>query len=372
MDLAREIVEIAEWRHAAPQPEPLHVAELLHVGRARRGDVQHARVRQPPLELEHRFARLGPRVVLGAVGLVEGEDAVELLGQAADHLSGPLDDLIDPPLLLLVLRDERRVRAEQDAVLHVDAPRLAVRQLVQRVARDVVAAEVAQVALRVLEEHRRHRAPDSAAPPLREVVEDARRDLAPLAEAGAVADVEAAAVAALQAGTLLVALPGVHHRLQLRGGERALVVAPPVGAAVAAHAVQQRLGQAARLVRDIGRLDRSHRVALNDAGRVLVAVRALPHLVRRKDGELFRLIVRLHIGRLEHVLVRRVAAAEHDHALLGGLLVLQRRFMALELRHALGALRVLMRLLSQAQRDRLRPLLHLVDVRALLLVRVRH
>ena len=63
---------------------------------------------------------------------------------------------------------------------------------------------------------------DGAAPPLRKVVEDARRDLAPLAEAGAVADVEAAAIAALQAGTLLVALPGVHHRLQLCGGERAL------------------------------------------------------------------------------------------------------------------------------------------------------
>ena len=312
-------------------------------------------------------------MVLGAVGLVEGEDAVELLGLAADHLAGPLDDLVDPPLLLLVLRDERRVRAEQHAVLHVDAPRLAVRKLVQRVARHVVAAEVAQIALRVLKEHRGHRAPDSAAPTLREVVEDARRDLAPLAEAGAVADVEAAAIAALQAGALLVALPSVHHRLQLRGGEGALVVAPPVGAAVAAAAVQQRLGQPARLVRDLGRLHRRHRVALHDAGRVLVAVWALPHLVRRKDGERLHHIVRLHIRRLEHVLVRRVAAAEHDdHALLGGLLVLQRRFMALELLHALGALRVLMRLLSQAQRDRLRPLLHLVDVRALLLIRVRH
>ena len=127
------------------------------------------------------------------MALVEEERAVE--GGAA----APVDELLQPRLALLLLRaraDERGVRGEEHALLqpfrHPEAERAAVELLRAVVHRDV-AAEIAQVALRVVPQVAARAEPQVLRAAARQVVEDDRRELAPLADAGAVADEEAGA-----------------------------------------------------------------------------------------------------------------------------------------------------------------------------------
>ena len=79
------------WRAAAPQPEARQVLHVVQLGRGGGGGVDDASERQLGLQLEHGGARRRVARRLGAVALVEREDAVERLARAAprEHLRHP-------------------------------------------------------------------------------------------------------------------------------------------------------------------------------------------------------------------------------------------------------------------------------------------
>ncbi len=89
---------------AAPQAEPLGIGEIVDRGRAGRGDVEHAGIRQGVLQAQARSSLLGGRLVatfalaaggvLHGVAFVEDDDPVEVGAQ-------PIDDLADARNLLL-------------------------------------------------------------------------------------------------------------------------------------------------------------------------------------------------------------------------------------------------------------------------------
>src|SRR5208283_5204137 len=88
----------------APQPEPLGIGEIVDRGRAGRGDIEHAGIRQSVLQAQARSSLLGGRLiaafalaaggVLHGVAFVEDDDSVEVAAQ-------PIDDLADTRNLLL-------------------------------------------------------------------------------------------------------------------------------------------------------------------------------------------------------------------------------------------------------------------------------
>ena len=169
------------------------------------------------------------------MGLVKGDDPVEVLAE-------PGDDLVEAGLAGTPRRLAKgRVGGEQDAAIEPDAFAL----LPARQRHDVVgaAADGAPVAPGVLQQGVIARKPDRACAPLAHVVGDDGGDLTPLAAAGAVAKEESAsernAVLSIIAnerhlmGRLAEAEPagqegrmglaGVDHRLRLGVGDPALV-----------------------------------------------------------------------------------------------------------------------------------------------------
>mmetsp|Transcript_20182 Transcript_20182/g.48410 ORF Transcript_20182/g.48410 Transcript_20182/m.48410 type:complete len:483 (-) Transcript_20182:120-1568(-) len=233
--------------------------------------------------------------------LVEHQTAIKLLLVAAVHrLRRPCDQLIHTRLPISALRDERRVGAEDDPIFHLEW-QVAVRHLVQRVAIDVIAPQVVQVAAAVVEQRGGDGAPDGPSAPLYVVVDDDRGDLPAFAHASAVANEEAAATSVRV--LLHVTLPRVNHRLQLRGGERALAVPQPLGA------LQQRQGER-RLVVRVGRLDARHGARLDDRLGVVLPQLDLHRLVRREDGLLGVVVLLRSRLLLEHVCVLAVPFAQ--------------------------------------------------------------
>mmetsp|Transcript_41500 Transcript_41500/g.135072 ORF Transcript_41500/g.135072 Transcript_41500/m.135072 type:complete len:472 (-) Transcript_41500:254-1669(-) len=369
LDLGREGGEVGEGRAAPPQAEPRHVPKVLDLGGRRGAHVQHPRLRQLLLDAQHHLARLCAlaaaveREVLRAVRLVEADAALEAGGVARGGGGRPSHQLVDPPLRVLVLRNQRLVGAKHDAVAIIGRVERAVRQLVQRVDVDVGAAEVPKVALGVVVERRGEGDPDGAVAALRHVVEDDRGDLAPLAHTSAISDEEASAGVV---GVLLrVALPRVHQRLELRGRQRARVVREPLRVervvAAPSPAGEERGGQPGA-VKHVGRLDRRHRARLDDRLRVGEAVLNLEGPVGAKDGR--RGDGGLLLGGLNLERVRVDRLRRLDDAVLLSLLLLGRRFLCLLLLQRVLLHDLLLRLLPLLLR-----LLLLLLRRLLLLLR---
>mmetsp|Transcript_3960 Transcript_3960/g.11739 ORF Transcript_3960/g.11739 Transcript_3960/m.11739 type:complete len:753 (+) Transcript_3960:1445-3703(+) len=371
LDLGREGGEVGEGRAAPPQAEPRHVPKVLDLGGRRGAHVQHPRLRQLLLDAQHHLARLCAlaaaveREVLRAVRLVEADAALEAGGVARG--GRPSHQLVDPPLRVLVLRNQRLVGAKHDAVAIIGRVERAVRQLVQRVDVDVGAAEVPKVALGVVVERRGEGDPDGAVAALRHVVEDDRGDLAPLAHTSAISDEEASAGVV---GVLLrVALPRVHQRLELRGRQRARVVREPLRVervvAAPSPAGEERGGQPGA-VKHVGRLDRRHRARLDDRLRVGEAVLNLEGPVGAKDGRRGDGGLLLGCLYLEGVRVHRLRRL--DDAVLLSLLLLGRRLLCLLLLQRVLLHDLLLRLLPLHHQLLLLLLQHLLPLHQLVLV----
>eukprot|EP00964_Phaeocystis_antarctica_P067407 scaffold40800_cov69-Phaeocystis_antarctica.AAC.2 len=309
-------------RASAPEAKPRHVAHVGDLRGAGRGEIDDARLGEGLLQLHHRLAdRLVVRGALGLVRLVEREHAVEV-APVAPALAGARVSRAAQPRLQLrhprhaaaaraAVRDQARVGDQEHALLELLRDR-AVSHRREALDRDVLAADVVQVALGVDEQVRVAREPHGALAPAVPVLPDDRSELPPLADARAVADEEAGALPRRQQP--LVLLQGVDDSLELHAAQ---------------HAARERLrGQLRRVGHVRGQHARQagalHHVldvhgAVVQLGRHVVGVRVgggglLGPRAAATDGLFGRRLKRQVRGRLD----RRLEAFPHRRALEDG------------------------------------------------------
>ena len=176
---------------------------------------------------------------------VEGNHAIEILAQPRDDLV----DTLDAGLAVLVFLGvgQRRIGGKQYALFRAD---LAFDFPLQQ---QTIFAEAHPfgIALRVGEQWGILADPDRFLAPAIPVVQDDPGDLGALADAGAIADKEAASLAVRQ--YLLMRLPGIRDCFQLRGGQSPLI---------------HDIGGQFRAVVERRELDRPHRGRLGKRRRV--------------------------------------------------------------------------------------------------------
>mmetsp|Transcript_13450 Transcript_13450/g.43813 ORF Transcript_13450/g.43813 Transcript_13450/m.43813 type:complete len:451 (-) Transcript_13450:133-1485(-) len=234
-----EGIEVVEGRRAVlgavPEAEAGHVGEVPRLRGPRRRAIDDFRPGQGLLEFHDRFGDLGRLAglrlqVLRLVRLVEHDAAFKVRAAA------PVDQLLDAPEALVVLRDQGGVGQEDHAVANLPRQPL-VAQLGQGVhgkpsigvavdaaalpGRRRQAEDVRQVALRVELEVVRHgdpHVPPVAAPRL---LRDDPRQLPALPHAGAVADEEPAPRPVREA--LREAVVRVGDRLELQPAQPVLL-----------------------------------------------------------------------------------------------------------------------------------------------------
>jgi hypothetical protein len=159
------------------------------------------------------------------VGLVEGDDAVEvspkpvgeLLQPGLTRAAAPIHPLVRG--LALLPAAERTVGGEEDAPLARDGRAGLGVPLEEQQVR--IAADPGEVPSGVLDQPAVEGDPDGLVAALGKVVEDDPGDLAALADPGAIADEEALSRPVGQA--LAVGLPGIDHGLELGQGEPSFV-----------------------------------------------------------------------------------------------------------------------------------------------------
>ena len=303
-DLGDERLAVGKSRLRPPQTETHGIGEVVHLRRAGRRGVEHARVWQVVLEEYAGDALLG--ALLGAhrpfatrdaahfMRFVERDDAVEVGTR-------PGDDLIEPGGVAAV-GAQRRIGHEQDALVHRDGlVDLPARQRLH-VGRET--AERGPVADRIGMERLVLADPDVLAATRQPVVEDDGRDLPPLPCPGAVAQEIALAVRASVLGQyqphpLLVGLAearnilgpgmaGIDDGLELRGGQQPF----------RDGAFRQR-----RNMDGDRRGDRAHRDRFNQRGRMLAG--SVEHDTARPIGQIDTGLLGERRRRLEHLVADR-------------------------------------------------------------------